>query len=270
MNKNALSTLRLWASVSLSGITVSSITTSCISSREIVYFQGDTLSYAVKNITQSYVPTIQKNDMLSIIVGSLNAEANEVFNAANQRATSTTSYGSGGGAAIQPFGYLVYADGNIELPLIGKVKVEGLGTQAAADTLRKRLVRYLKEPSVTIHNINFKVSVLGEVNRPAVYNIPDEKITLPEVLSLAGDLTIYGKRNNIMIVREENGKREYARVDLTSRTIFESPFYYLHKNDLVYVEPTKAKMAANDRSVQILPIVLSAFTAISVVLFRFI
>ena len=270
MNKNALSTFGLWTYASLLGVTISSTTTSCVSSKQIVYFQGDTLSYTITDVTQTYVPTIQKNDMPSISVGSLNPEANEIFNAANQRATSTASYGSGGGAAIQPFGYLVYTDGNIELPLLGKVKVEGLSTQGAVDTLRKRLVKYLKEPSVTIHNINFKVSVLGEVNRPAVYNIPDEKITLPEVLSLAGDLTIYGRRNNIMIVREENGKREYARVDLTSRKIFESPFYYLHKNDLVYVEPTKVKMAANDRSFQILPVVLSAVTVLSVVLFRFI
>jgi polysaccharide export outer membrane protein len=239
---------------------------SCVSPKSIIYFQGDDARYSSSAITDTYVPTIQKNDMLSIIVGSLSAEANEVFNSANQFATSTTSYGTGGAPSVQPFGYLVDADGNIELPLIGKVKVEGLRTQEAADTLRKKLLTYLKEPSVTIRNINFKISVLGEVNRPAVYNIPDEKITLPEVLSLAGDLTIYGRRENVMIIREENGKREYIRVDLTSRNIFDSPYYYLHKNDVVYIEPTKARMSATDRSVQLAPLFVTVITSISILL----
>jgi polysaccharide export outer membrane protein len=261
--------LRFLLFAGLLGTTLLNLTTSCVSPKTIVYFQGDTLRYSSHPVTQNYIPTIQKNDMLSIIVGSLNAEANEVFNAANRYASATSSYGtSSGGAAIQPFGYLVDAEGNVELPLIGKVRVEGLQTQIAGDTLRRRLLMYLKEPSVTIRNINFKVSVLGEVNRPAVYNIPDEKITLPEVLSLAGDLTIFGKRDNIMIIREENGKREYARVDLTSRAIFDSPYYYLHKNDVVYIEPIKAKMNATDRTVQLAPLFVSIVTAISLLILR--
>jgi len=243
---------------------------SCVSPKKIVYFQGDSLRYSSGEVGQAYTPTIQKGDMLSIIVGSLSSEANEIFNAANQRSSSSMSYGSSGAPSVQPFGYLVRNDGCVELPMIGKIAVEGLETEAAADLVRKKLNRYLKEPSVIIHNLNFKVSVLGEVNRPAVYNIPNEKITLPEVLSLAGDLTIYGRRENIMIIREENGKREYVRVDLTSRDIFTSPFYYMHKNDLIYIEPTKAKMSANNRGFQIVPIVLGVVTALSVVLFRFI
>jgi len=261
--------LKFLSSACLIGLFALGLTTSCVSPKTIVYFQGDSARYSSTAVTQNYVPTIQKNDMLSIIVGSLNAEANAVFNAANQYASTTTSYGAGGAAAVQPFGYLVDATGHIELPLVGKVKVEGLQTQIAADTLRQRLLTFLKEPSVTIRNTNFKVSVLGEVNRPAVYNIPDEKITLPEVLSLAGDLTIQGKRDNVMIIREENGKREYARVDLTSRAIFDSPYYYLHKNDVVYIEPTKAKMNANDRTVQLAPLFISLITALSLLLVRF-
>lgn len=250
-------------------LVIFSLVTSCVSPKTIVYFQGDTLRYSSAPITQNYIPTIQKNDLLSVIVGSLNAEASELFNATNQLTTTSTNYGGGGGSSAQSFGYLVDVDGNIELPLVGKVKLEGLQNNQAADTLRKKLLLYLKEPSVTIRNINFKISVLGEVNRTGVYTIPTEKITLPEVLSLAGDLTIYGKRDNVMIIREESGKREYIRVDLTSRKLFDSPYYYLHKNDVVYVEPTKARMSANDRTVQILPIVLSAVSILSIVLFRF-
>lgn len=242
--------------------------TSCVSPKTIVYFQGDSLKYSAQAINKTYIPLIESNDMLSIAVGSLNAEANEVFNMSNRYTTATTSYGSGGNGALQPFGYLVDSDGDIELPLIGKVKVAGLRTQVAADTLRRRLALYLKEPSVTIRTINFKVSVLGEVARPAVYVIPDEKITLPEVLSLAGDLTIFGKRSNVMIIREEKGQRQYARIDLTSREIFDSPYYYLHKNDVVYIEPVKARMNATDRTVQLAPMIISLASVITLALYR--
>lgn len=249
-------------------VTILTGTMSCVSPKTIVYFQGDTTRFSTAKIRQSYIPKIATNDMLSIIVGSLNPEANAIFNSANEFSSTSVSYGAGGSSSRQPFGYLVDSEGNIELPLVGKVKVEGLRTQIAADTLRGRLLMYLKEPSVNIKTLNFKVSVLGEVGRPAVYVIPDEKVTLPEVLSLAGDLTIYGRRDNVMIIREENGERQYARVDLTSRDIFESPYYYLHKNDVIYIEPIKARMNTTDRTVQLAPIFLSAITAITLILYR--
>ncbi|PSL24798.1 polysaccharide biosynthesis/export family protein [Dyadobacter jiangsuensis] len=237
--------------------------TSCVSTKSIVYFQGDSLQYATQEIKQKYVPTIQPNDLLSIVVGSLNAEANEVFNTPNTFTTASTNYSTtGGGARTQPLGYLVDADGSIEIPLVGKLKVTGLRTTDAADTIRLRLRNFLKEPSVIVRNLNFKVSVLGEIARPSVYVIPDEKISLPEVLSLAGDLTIYGKRDNILVIREEDGKREYARIDLTSRDIFTSPFYYVHKNDIIYVEPIKTRINATDRNVQLVPIVTSIVAAV--------
>lgn len=236
---------------------------SCVSTKSIVYFQGDSLRYSAHEITQKYTPTIQANDLLSIVVGSLSTEANEVFNTPNEFTTASTNYSTtGGGARVQPLGYLVDSDGSIEIPLIGKVKIGGLRTTDAADTIRIRLQKFLKEPSVIVRNLNFKVSVLGEVARPSVYVIPDEKISLPEVLSLAGDLTIYGRRENVMIIREENGKREYARIDLTSRDLFNSPYYYLHKNDVIYVEPIKTRINATDRNVQLVPIVTSIVAAI--------
>jgi len=238
--------------------------TSCVSPKTIVYFQGDTSRYSTQEITQKYIPTIQPNDILSIVVGSLNAEANEVFNTPNLFTTASTNYSSnGGGAKVQPLGYLVDSDGSIEVPLVGKVKIGGLRTTDAADTIRIRLMRYLKEPSVIVRNLNFKVSVLGEVKLPAVYVIPDEKITLPEILSLAGDLTIYGSRSNVMIIREENGKREYARIDLTSRDIFNSPYYYMHKNDVIYIEPVKSKMLDTDSRIRTVPLIATIVGGIS-------
>jgi len=243
--------------------------TSCISPQSVIYFQGDASGSNLSRIVQDYTPVLQPNDLLSIAVGSLSAEANEIFNAVNQSTTTKLNYGgTGAGSSQVPIGYLVDTDGNIQLPLVGKVKVGGLTTNVAADTLRRRLEYYLKEPTVVVRNINFKVSVLGEVNRPSVYTIPDERITLPEVLSLAGDMTIFGRRDNVMVIREENGSREYAYLDLTSRTVFDSPFYYLHKNDVIYVEPIKARMNSTDRTMQILPLVISSVSVLTLVLWR--
>ncbi|MET7253227.1 polysaccharide biosynthesis/export family protein [Dyadobacter fermentans] len=263
MNLNHIQKTPIFVFLLISVVAIIGGVTSCVSPRSIVYFQGDSLRYTTQEITQKYVPTIQPNDLLSIVVGSLNAEANEVFNTPNVFTTASTNYSTAaGGARVQPLGYLVDADGSVEIPLVGKLKLAGLRTTDAADTIRTRLLNFLKEPSVIVRNLNFKVSVLGEVNRPSVYVIPDEKISLPEVLSLAGDLTIYGKRDNIMVIREENGKREYAKIDLTSREVFTSPFYYIHKNDVIYVEPIKTRINATDRNVQLVPIITSIVAAI--------
>jgi polysaccharide export outer membrane protein len=255
--------IKLLAKIIFSFIAIIGGFTSCVSPKSIVYFQGDSLRYSSQEITQRYIPAIQPSDILSIIVGSLNAEANEVFNTPNLFTTASTNYSSVGGARVQPLGYLVDADGAIEIPLVGKLKVAGLRTTDAADTIRIRLQNFLKEPSVIVRNLNFKVSVMGEVKLPAVYVIPDEKITLPEVLSLAGDLTIYGNRSNVMIIREENGKREYARIDLTTRDVFNSPYYYLHKNDVIYVEPVKARMLDTDSRIRTVPLIVTIVGGIS-------
>ncbi|MPR32117.1 polysaccharide export protein [Cytophagaceae bacterium SJW1-29] len=239
--------------------------TACVSPKSIVYFQGDTLRYSVDSIRQSYTPTIQPNDLISVVVGSLSSESDAIFNIPNQFTTSVMRYGNTGGGAGQTLGYLVDSDGNIEMPLVGKLYIQDLRAQAAADTIRQHLLAYLKEPTVTIRLLNFKVSVLGEVNKPAVYVIPDEKITLPEVLSLAGDLTIYGRRDNITIIREENGRREYAKVNLTSREIFDSPYYYLHKNDMVYIEPVEARTTFTDRRLQLLPLFISIISTVGLI-----
>ncbi|TDB63384.1 polysaccharide biosynthesis/export family protein [Arundinibacter roseus] len=240
---------------------------SCVSPKNIVYFQGDSLRYSTDTIRQSYTPTIQPNDLLSIVVGSLSPESDVIFNVPNQYTTSAMNYSAtGGGSRQQSLGYLVDSDGNIEMPLVGKINIKDLKAQTASDTIRQRLLTYLREPTVTIRSLNFKVSVLGEVNRPAVYVIPDEKVTLPELLSLAGDLTIFGRRTNILLIREENGKREYVKLDLTSRDIFDSPYYYLHKNDMIYVEPIEARMTFTDQRVQLMPLYVSIISALSLVI----
>ena len=162
-------------------------------------------------------------------------------------------------------GYLVDATGAIEMPLIGTLKVSGLTTMEAKELIKKKIANYLKEPTVNVRFLNYKISVLGEVVHPSVYVIPNETITLPEALALAGDMTIYGKRENVLVIRDDNGKKIFGRVDLTTRDIYNSPYYYLHENDIVYVEPGKGRIAQTDKVYQLLPVVLSALSLISVI-----
>lgn len=242
------------------------LVTSCVSQKEIVYFQTDQEMDGQADILNSHTAKIQPGDILSVMVSSLSAEASAMFNPyqlMNQGIQRETPQANAPAAA---HGYLVDQDGMISLPLIGQLKLGGLTTAEANTLITQKLDKYLQQPTVNLRILNFKVSVLGEVARPSVYTIPNEKITLPEAISLAGDLTIYGKRNNVMLIREVNGKREFARIDLTKRDLFNSPYYYLHTNDVIYVEPTKGKVTSSDRTIQLAPIVLSGLSLMTLIL----
>ncbi|MGB0916229.1 MAG: polysaccharide biosynthesis/export family protein, partial [Flavobacteriales bacterium] len=164
--------------------------------------------------------------------------------------------------------YLVDASGNIEMPLIGLVNVAGLTSEVAKIGINDKLQKYLINPTINLRIRNFKVTVLGEVKTPGVYTIPNEKITLIEAIGLAGDLTIFGKRVDVLVIREQGGERKFYKVDLRSKEFFESDFYYLHSNDIVYVEPGKGKIASADAWYRILPIVFSGLTALGLFLSR--
>ncbi len=240
------------------------VSASCVSQKDVTYFQAASADRdsEIAPLGEQFVATIQKGDILQIIVSSLSAEASAMFNPyppqVNLMQNSRTNN-------LPPAnGYLVDDDGNITLPLIGKLRVETLSTSSATALITEKLNKYLQQPTASLRILNYKISVLGEVNQPSVYVIPNERITLPEALSLAGDLTIYGQRNNIMVIRETEGKREFARVDLTKRDLFTSPYYYLHANDVVYVEPTKGRVTGSDRTIQLAPIVISGLSLITV------
>jgi polysaccharide export outer membrane protein len=164
--------------------------------------------------------------------------------------------------------YLVNASGEIEMALIGTVSIAGSTTESAKQIIKEKLQRYLVDPTVNLRIRNFKVTVLGEVQQPGVYTIPNEKITLIEALGLAGDMTIFAKRINVLIIREEAGQRNFVKLDLTSKEFFESDYYYLHSNDILYVEPGKGKFATADAWYKILPIVFSGLTALGLFLQR--
>ena len=251
----------------------SQLLTGCVQTKQLAYFQGEPGRTDALTIADRYVPKIQPGDVLSVQVSSLNPEASSFFNpyaalASADRGGIQTMVTSATPLPAQN-GYLVDNAGLIELPVLGKVAVAGQTIIQVKDRLRESLKEYLKEPTVNIRNLNFRISVMGEVTRPSLFTIPNEQITLLEALSLSGDVTIYGRRENVLIIREENGKRTFARVDLTRRDLFSSPYYYLHPNDVVYVEPGKARAATADRTNQLLPIVLSALSFVAIIVSRF-
>lgn len=230
----------------------------CTPSKRIVYFQDvpagktDTLKLTVDH-------RIRANDILHITVSSLSAEMDNIVNAVNAS-----------GAAVNAIpGYLVSQQGQIEMPFAGIVNVAGLTPVAAKDTVRSLLSPYLKDPRVNLRVANFKISLLGEVNRPGTYNIPSEKVSILEALSLAGDLTIAARRDNVLIIREQDGIRVYERLDLRNSELFKSPYYYLQSNDVIYIEPGRGKIAQNDtRTWQVLTFVATTLSLATIILTR--
>lgn len=238
---------------------------SCVSTKKATYFNnvGDS-SFNTSGVDLE--PVIQNSDLLSIYVSDLNPEATLVFNKLNLPAATTSS--SGPGSISPSIGYLVNQDGNIQFPVLGNIKAAGSTKKQLVEKITKSLVdkKLLIDPIVNISFLNYRVTVLGEVGRPTVITVANEKISLLEALGLAGDLTIYARRDNVLLIREENGKKLLKRINLNSNEIFSSPYYYLKTNDVVYVEPNKTKVASVSRSNQITPIIFSALSFATIVI----
>jgi polysaccharide export outer membrane protein len=145
-----------------------------------------------------------------------------------------------------PNTYLVDKQGGIELPLIGWLSLRGLSTVQAKEVVKDKVSAFLKNPIVTVRLQNFKVTVLGEVNRPSNYIVPNERVSVLDAIGMAGDLTLFGRRENVLLIRENEGKKILARLDLNSSKLFQSPYYYLQQNDILYVEPNKQRAASSD------------------------
>ena len=215
---------------------------SCKSREEMVYYQNiDALAQVEQS--NSYEIKIQPDDLLIIIVSAEDSETAKPFNLTTGSISSTTTQGAGTAAGSETFqSYLVDAGGTIDFPILGKLKVAGLTRSEVLQLLEGKIAKYIKNPIINLRVINFKVSVQGEVNAPGTYPISSDRITLIEAISKAGDLTIYGKRDNILVIREVNGVKSYNRIDITKAEFIHSPFYYLAQNDVVYVEPNKTRI----------------------------
>lgn len=240
-------------------ISIMLLSISCRSTKQFVYFRGQGDSAI---ISQNFVPEslIQSNDILSVLVSSQNAEASAIFNSTNN---TNISFQSAGGVMNQISGYLVGREGYLVLPMVGKIKAEGLTKNQLEDQIAKAIInkKILLDPIVNIRILTFKVTVLGEVEKPGVLSVPSEKISLLEALGLAGDLTINAQRDNILLIREEAGKKITKRLNLNSNELFVSPYYYLKSNDVVYVEPNKEKVRSASSNAGIwVPIIFSALS----------
>jgi polysaccharide export outer membrane protein len=196
-----------------------------------------------EKVTNSTEPQIQPDDLLSISVVSLNPESNSLFNRGEMPAAGIVKNynASNASSAIYKEGYLVDKEGFIDFPVLGKVKIGGLSKAEAKAKLTAQLENYLKEPIVNIRYLNYRITVVGEVNNPSTFTIPSEKINILEALGMAGDMTAYGKRENVLIIREVDDVRTVSRLNLNSKDVLSSPYFYLQQNDVVYVEPDKVK-----------------------------
>ena len=210
---------------------------SCASRKEVVYFQ-DTGNFETLVNKNRSVSKFKVDDLVSIHVSSLNPEASAPFKLFRGGAETT-------GYRAEPVDYLVDESGEIDFPVIGKIKIEGLSPEELRKLLRGYLADYLKDPIINIRLQNFTVTVLGEVNRPGTYPVNGEQISILEALGLAGDLTIRGVRKNVLVIRDFNGTKVYTRIDLTSKKMVDSPVYYLSQNDVVYVEPNRSGITAS-------------------------
>jgi polysaccharide export outer membrane protein len=229
----------------------------CNTKKELVYFQGKPTEFAS---TSSFNPTIKVDDLLSILIMANDEKSVALFNM--PLAIGNNLYGSYTMGAPTPPGYLVGSDGIIEFPVIGSVKLAGLTRSQAIELLKEKLSMYVVNPTISMRILNFRVTVLGEVKNPGTFTIPNERISILEALGIAGDLLITGERQNILVIRDEDGKRKEYRVDLTQESLFVSPVFYLQQNDVIYVEPNRAKRSASLINASNTGIVLSSISLI--------
>lgn len=238
--------LRLWALCFI--VIQASIFSGCGASsknhqRRLILQDADSISGI---LIEDPTLLIKKNDLLSIIIHSDNQEATEIY---NQNMGANSSVGSGGAnnLLLMGRGYQVDDDGMIYLHTVGLIKAEGKTKSVLAREIKDSLMPYLKQPYVTVRFANHRLTILGEVMKPGVIEMPDQKISILDAIGLAGDLTQFGRRDNVLVVREVEGKKITGRINLGNATLYESPYYYLQQNDLVYIEPSRNKPTGNEQ-----------------------
>ncbi|MBI1224033.1 MAG: sugar transporter [Bacteroidetes bacterium] len=241
-------------------LTVCVFSSSCVRHPQLLDFRNTSEFVPLQNqeITNQIRIRIQPDDALYIRIKTLDIEAEEPFNLIPT--TSLSQIGSqNGNPTIQ--GYLVDIDGNIDLPVIGRLKIAGMTVNEAKAAIAEKLTPYLKDPVVIIRFMNFRFTVIGEVKAPRTITVPGERMTILEALGQAGDLTPYSNRENILVIREHDGKREFGYVNIHSPQVFESPYFYLQQNDIIYVEPIKeATATVRDPIFEALPIISSVIS----------
>lgn len=216
-------------------LVISIVLSSCVPKKKVIYFQdvGDFETIVNKN---NFIPKFKVDDLVSIFISTEDEEVSKPFNLYRG--------GQENGRGGAPVDYLIDKDGNIDFPLLGKLKIAGLSPDEVRTLLQKKL-DYLKDPIINIRLKNFTVTMLGFVNRKGTYNVNGERINIMEAIGMAGGLDIKGRRDNIMVMRDFNGAKVYHRIDITSKKVTESPAFYLTQNDIVYVEPNSSAVSSS-------------------------
>ncbi len=238
--------------------------TSCTNLKRVPYFADVPDSTKEKMVRDApYTdPVIIPDDILSVTITLIDPTTAAPVNQASVAAVSASSTSSSLPPVLVP-GLLVDRDGNISFPIMGTIKVAGLTSYQAKERIKAEAAKYFKDPDVQVRFANFKVTVIGEVAHPATFVVPNEKVSVLDALGMAGDLTIYGRRENVMVIRENNGKKELNRLNLNSSDIFKSPYFYLKQNDVVYVEPNRSKaIQADAEQTRIITIAASVLTGV--------
>ena len=241
---------------------------SCVSREKIVYFQ-DIEKLAQNSAMVQSALTLKPNDLLSITVSAADLESVRAFNVIVESRPLVGGNTSLSSNTQQP-GYLVDTAGDIHFPVLGTIHVEGITSKELNEQLTEQLTVYIKDPIVNIRVLNFSVSVLGEVARPGAYTIVGERVSIVEALGLAGGLTIYGRRDNVLVIRENEGTKSYAYLNFKSSDIMDSEYYYLKQNDVVYVEPNRAQRQSSsfDRNSTVYISIASLLLSVMVLIFR--
>jgi polysaccharide export outer membrane protein len=233
------------------------LSSSCAPRRNLVYFSDLIDNTNNSQVITSYsIPKIQTNDLLSITINTLSSESNLMFSV-NSNNINKNGY-------FEKEGYRIDRDGNINFPVVGRINLKGLTLEEAQQVLSNKLNQFVKNPIVNMQYLNFRITVIVEVNNPATFTIPNEQINLLEALGMAGDLTAYGKRENILVIREIEGKRTIVRMNINNREILDSPYFYLKQNDVIYVEPDKAKSIEFSPNNRLMPLLVATISAIAV------
>jgi polysaccharide export outer membrane protein len=238
-------------------IVIAFLAFSCANKKKIIYFQGEKV--ITSDTTKKYSPVYKPDDLLSITIMAMDADAVKPFNL-NTYGNLSNDKNTVSGTVSQLKGYLIDQNGDIDFPVIGKIHVAGLNRSQASALLRTKLGDYVKNPAVHIELLNFKVTILGDVNKPGNYTIPNERFTLIEAIGMAGDLNISGIRKNVLVLRDNNGMISETRVDLTKKDVFNSPVLYLQQNDVIYVEQNRAKKNSSIINTTAITLILSITT----------
>lgn len=226
---------------------------SCQPQRNLVYFSDISPSTSNSSkILNNGETKIQQNDVINISVSSLSTESNALFNGIHNPENKD--------------GYRIDKSGNINFPLAGTLHLEGLTINQAEKKIATELNKYIKNSIVNVQFLNFRVTVIGEVNHPSTFTVPNEEINLLEALGMAGDMTAFGKRENVLVIRENEGERSMMRLNLNKQDVLNSPYFYLKQNDVVYVEPDKAKAVAVSTNNRLFPIITTSISVIALVI----